>query len=551
MRVVIDSGLGRRAVFDPNNGLTRLITRRISKASAVQRAGRAGRQAPGVCYRLWHEQERLERRIRPEVLDADLSALALELARWGITEPERLCWPDPPPGGAYAKARELLVDLGALDNGARITAKGREMADLGVHPRLAAMLVHARRRNLAPLACDLAALLSERDPLPQAQSADIDLRLEALEDWRKMPRQSRDARFRRIDQATRHWRQRLAIEADLSAPLRSEAAALLMTAYPDRIAQNRGGDGLRFLLANGRGARLGELDPLRQADYLVAAHLDSGEREGRIHLALRASAAQLSETLEARIQQQESVQWNAQKQAVDALMERRLGALVLARRPSSNTKPETITLALIEGIRRTGMESLPWSAASRNFQQRVLSLAHWRPGDSWPTMTNEYLENNLENWLAPYLQGCSRLIDLRRIDIQAILSGMLSWPQRQRLDGLSPTHLAVPSGSRIALRYNAGLPPILEVRIQELFGLERTPTVCGGEIPVNLHLLSPARRPIQITQDLAGFWQRTYPEVRKELKGRYPKHAWPEDPWSASPTARAKPRPAKAGRQRT
>ncbi|MDX1251281.1 MAG: ATP-dependent helicase HrpB [Gammaproteobacteria bacterium] len=550
---VVDSGYARAPCFDPNSGLTRLDTIRVSRASAEQRTGRAGRLGPGHCYRLWSESTQLglQAQSAPEIIAADLAPLALELAQWGVHDAGSLAWLDPPPPGALAQARQLLAELGALDGKGVITALGQAMATLPAHPRLAHLLLEGNRLDMGALACDVAALLSERDILARdngARSCDMLERIEALTAFRIRGRagaQSHGAdpyACERIEQTTRQWRRLLNIKQPATSANDEDIGLLLALAYPDRIAAQREPNSGRYLLANGRGARLAHEDHLIKHPYLVAAQIDAGKTEGMIHLAAPVTAQALREHLAGRIQTQDVVRWHNQQQAIIARREERLGELVLASQPLQNAAPGTLRKAMLEGVRQLELEALPWTREAHEWQARVLSLRHWHPEDGWPDVSDTHLAATLEDWLEPYLDGITRRDHLSRLDMASILGNMLDWQQRARLDEGTPTHLTVPSGSRLRLQYTPGEPPVLAVKLQEMFGLGDTPRVAWGRIPVTLHLLSPAQRPIQVTQDLRGFWERTYTEVKKELKGRYPKHPWPDDPWNATPTARRKPR---------
>ena len=550
--VVVDAGWTRVPRFDPRSGLTRLDTARISADAAEQRAGRAGRLGPGACYRLWSEaaQGRLRPQRTPEILEADLAPLALELAHWGVGDPTALAWLDPPPSGALAQARALLTELEALDDQGRITPTGQTLAELPAHPRLAHLLRRGAALGHGTLAADLAALLEERDPLRGAHAfgSDLTARLEALRAFR---RDGRDGAGRwqadpgacvRVEQAARRWRQLLKLAEDSEPALEATTVGLLLAlAYPDRVARRRDGDAHRYLLANGRGARLLPGDPLAGRDWLVAAHLEAGVSEGRIWLAAPVDPVDLETHLAARLRNIAEVCWDARQSAVVARRERRLGSLALSGGPLADPDPEAVRRAMLDGVRQLGIASLPWTHELRDWQARVLSLRHWFPEDGWPDLTDVALAENLENWLGPWLGGLSRREHLSRLDLAAALHGLLVGRSRARLNELAPTHLLAPSGSRLRLRYTPGEPPVLAVKLQELFGLADTPRIADGRIRVTLHLLSPAQRPIQVTQDLLGFWERTYAEVKKELKGRYPKHPWPDDPWTATPTRRTRP----------
>jgi len=550
---VIDAGQSRLPRFDPNTGLTRLETVKVSRAAADQRAGRAGRLGPGVCYRLWTSstQSTLQPHTSPEILDADMAPLVLELAQWGVTDPAQLSWLDAPPAGAYAQAQDLLKRLEALDEQGRVTAAGRRMSTLALHPRLAHMLVQAEAVGQGVIAADLAALLSERDLMPktigQAKPVDIELRLQLLQCWREQGRQAviaagGDARVcKRVDQLSRQYRRSLKSNGKLPTDGIS-IGALLVNAYPDRVAQLRPASNSSYLLSSGRGASLPEGDLLSGADYLVAAQLDAGAVEGRIFLAATVVLSELRSEQKKHIKTLSTVQWNSRDQAVSSCTEDRLGVLVLAQHATKQMDSEAVSQAMLEGIKQMGIGALPWNDTLRAWQMRVLSLRYWQPDSEWPDVSDKMLTETVESWLLPWLAGISRKSHLQKLDLKAILYSMLNWEKQQLLEQGAPTSIQVPSGSRKRLTYQVGEPPVLAVRLQEMFGLVDTPTVCWGQVPVVLHLLSPAQRPIQVTQDLRGFWERTYTEVKKELKGRYPKHYWPDDPWCAKPTARAKPR---------
>jgi ATP-dependent helicase HrpB len=546
---VVDAGWARVPRFDPVSGLTRLETLRVTRAGAEQRAGRAGRLGPGVCYRLWSEgtQRGLQPHRLPEIAEADLAPLALDLAQWGVADPSRLAWLDPPPAAAYAQALDLLRDLGAVDAAGRITGQGRRMAGLPLHPRLAHMLLLGLGDGLGALACDLAALIEERDPLAALgaeRSADLEQRLEAVHAYRAAGaagarRLGADAAtLARVERSAAQIRRLLGVPARADGQGHDQAGLLLAAAYPDRIAQGRPGSPERYLLASGRGARIAAHDPLAGRPYLVAAHLDAGQAEGRIHLAASLQEAELRRSQAGRITRSEGVEWDERAAAVVARREERLGALVLASRPLAAPDPEAARGAMLEGVRRLGLQALPWTDSLREWQARVLSLRHWRGADGWPDVADAALLASLADWLGPFLHGVWRREHLVRVDLGGALRGLLPPALRGALEDGAPAQVRVPSGSRLRLRYTPGEAPVLAVRLQEMFGLADTPRVCWGQVPVVLHLLSPAHRPIQVTRDLRGFWERTYAEVRKELKGRYPKHHWPEDPWSAPPTAR-------------
>lgn len=545
--VVIDSGFVRVPQFDPRTGLTRLTTTRVSRASAEQRAGRAGRLGPGVCYRLWTEatQRGLIPQPTPEIRAADLAPLALELALWGAGA-DSLAWLDPPPAAALSQASDVLRQLGALDADGAITAEGRSMAGLPVHPRLAHLLIRAEKEKQADLGCDLAAILSERDLLSGAARKSCDLleRLEALAAFRmRGPAGARShgadpSGCARVNQAADQYRRLLRRSKPTGSTDLESAGRLLALAYPDRVATQRSPGGIQYRLASGRGARLPREEHRLRPPALVAASLDAGETEGVIYLAAAVQPSEIQKALVDHLTKLETVAWDAKIGRLVAQREVRLGELILESSPIAKPDPELKRAAVLDGVRRLGLSALPWSNEARELQARVGSLRSWLPDENWPDVSDTALEVDLETWLGPFLDPVTRREDLTRLDLVGILGSRLDYKQSRRLDQAAPTHLTVPSGSRLRLEYRPGESPVLAVKLQEMFGLADTPRVADGKIPVTLHLLSPAKRPIQVTQDLKGFWERTYPEVKKELKGRYPKHPWPDDPWSAPPTAR-------------
>jgi ATP-dependent helicase HrpB len=544
VRVVVDSGLRRSPRFDPTSGMSRLVTVKASLAAAAQRRGRAGRTEPGVCYRLWSaaSERALSAFDAPEIEAADLAPLALELAAWGIADPAALMLMTPPPAAALSQARALLRQLEAVDTENHATPHGRRMAELGVHPRLAHMMVRAEERGLGDLACDIAAILSERDLLKGRESdADLRHRVQLLRRDSNDPALDRNQRAR-VWQSALDWRRQLGVKKDAQSPV-AQSGQVLALAYPDRLAQRRGGAG-QFRLSNGRGAMLRPHDPLAGEDFLAVGSLDGDAREARIFLAAPIALAEIEEDFAGVIEIRDQLAWNARAETVDAKRERRLWSLVLEEKPLKKPQPDQLVVAMIEGIRTMGLEVLPWSGTARALQARVAFLL--RAGDerhAWPDLSDAALLAGLEEWLAPYLSGMTRRAHLANLDLMEALLARLDWKQRQALDELAPTHLTVPSGSRVPLDYQSGEVPVLAVRLQEMFGATDTPTVAGGKVQVLLHLLSPARRPVQVTRDLKGFWSSSYRAVKADMKGQYPKHHWPDDPLQAEPTARAKPRP--------
>ncbi len=511
--VVVDGGFRRLSRFDPATGLSRLVTARISRASADQRAGRAGRLGPGTCYRLWTEMlhRGLAARDRPEILDADLAPLALDLAAWGA-EPAALPFLDPPPEGALAAGRELLIRLGALDRSGAITPAGRRMARLGAHPRLAAILAAAGGSDGA-LAAELAALLEERDPLRAeggAAPADIRLRLGRLSGA--------------AARVAAHYRRRLGAPNAAADPDR--AGWLLAHGFPDRIAMRRGAPG-SFLLANGRAARLPADDTLANETFLAVAALDLSGPEARIRLAAPLSRDEVEAVADGRIATVETVGWDEAAGAVRARRRRVLDSLVLEETAIANPDPELIARGLCAGIRARGLHLLPWSEAARGVQARAALMRRLEPG--WPDLSDAALLATLEEWLAPHVVGLDSLAALARLDLAAILRGRLGAERAATLESALPAQLVLPGGGRVAIDYTRD-PPTLSARAQALFGLRELPPLAGGRLKLQVELLSPAGRPIAVTGDLGAFWRGGWAEVRKAMRGRYPKHDWPEDP---------------------
>ncbi|WP_338921674.1 ATP-dependent helicase HrpB [Pseudomonas silesiensis] len=548
VRVVIDAGLARVPRFDPGSGMPRLDTQRISRASATQRAGRAGRLEPGVCYRLWSQDqhEQLAAYASAEILSADLAGLALQLGRWGVA-PGQLVWLDVPPAAAYAQAQDLLERLGALDGDA-LTRHGQAMAELPAHPRIAHLLLRGQALGLADMACDVAALLGERDILRGA-GADLHSRLALLSGEERAARGAQGG-VQRARQLARQYRGYLRGKAaqPVSDPDHPRwLGALLALAYPDRVAQQRRAGGAEYRLANGRAALFAEADSLMKQPWLVIADLGSrqGQREERIYLAADFDPALFDSVLAEQVRCVDQLDWDEREGVLRAERQRKVGELILSREPLTGLDETARSQALVNLVRRKGLELLPWTPELRQWQARVALLRQLDlagKGESeWPDVSDAALLKSLEHWLMPYLGKVSRLSHFANLDLSSIVHNLLPWPLPQRLDELAPHHLSVPSGSSIRLDYSEQ-PPILAVRLQELFGLAETPRIAGGRQVVKLHLLSPARRPVQVTQDLANFWRSTYAEVKKDLKGRYPKHYWPDDPLVAEATARIKPR---------
>lgn len=557
VRCVVDSGLHNSPVFDPGTGMSALVTQRVSRASADQRRGRAGRTAPGTCIRLWPEAQhpRLAAHAGAQILQQDLAPLALELALWGARTPDELKWLDPPPPAAFSRATALLAQLGALDGEGRVTAHGRVMAGLGLHPRLAHMLIVASRLGATALGADIAAVLSERDLLRtegDSPSADIDHRLAALRGSGELPAGASVQRgaLARVRALAQRWRRLPALRSrgpDKQATVSS--GLLLAIAYPDRIATRRPGRHHCYRLSSGRGACLRRGDPLAAQPWLSVASADAGTTDGRIFLAASLDPADIEHHFADNIRAETLVQWNDTDKAVTAASVRRLGALTLDEKPLAAPPTDEVARALLEGLRQAGLDALPWTEKTRCLRQRVHWLSQVEPppgGLDWPSMDDATLLEEADAWLLPWLDGLSRLSHLRRLDLAAVMNARLLPAQHAALPRLAPTRITVPSGSRHRLDYavdpSQGQTPVLRVKLQELFGLTETPRVAGGQVPVTVHLLSPAGRPVQVTRDLASFWHNTYDEVRRDLKGRYPKHYWPDDPHTAVATSRVRPR---------
>lgn len=549
VRIVIDSGLTRISRFSPRTGMAHLETVKVSRGGANQRRGRAGRLEPGVCYRMWTLQEEATHteNANPEIMEADLTALVLELAVWGTQDPKDLLWLTLPPKAAFDQARELLYQLGALSLDGRITSHGQKMAAISLHPRLSHMIFCGISLGYGNLACEIAALLSQRNLFQGNRiiaDADIRLRIEVLhrsakqEIERALLEDNIDtAILQRIQAEIRYWKQIFFLSArDVDE---SDVCGLLLAfAYPDRIGQGRG-DG-RFLLRNGHGSMLKEDQILAKVPYLVAAELGGDQgREHRIFLGAPIDVRALRHHFKEQIEMEDVIAWDHEAQAVRARRYERIGALVLGNTPIQECDSAKVSAALLQGIATEGLVILPWTKAACQFRQRLMFM-HCAHTD-WPDVSDEALLVNLEQWLGPYIYGMNTREQLQHLNLATALGSMLSWEQGQKLNDWAPTHIFVPSGQRISIDYSDPLMPVLAVRLQEMFGLEETPRIGQGKVTLTLHLLSPARRPVQITRDLASFWRNTYSAVKKDLMGRYPKHYWPDDPLQALPTHRIRP----------
>lgn len=526
IRLVVDSGLERTTRFDPRTGLTRLVTQRISQASMIQRAGRAGRLEPGICWHLCAKEqaERAAEQAEPEILHSDLSSVWMELLQWGCHDLTQLSWLDMPPESAVSAAQQLLLQLGAIDAEGKLSSLGRKMSVCGCEPRLAAMLIAGSEESLDGLATAalLAAILEEP---PRGYSSDMGY-------WLDRPQSHWQRRAKQLAQRVARGEGR--VDSDL-------AASLLARAFSDRIAQRRGLDG-RYLLANGLGAALPQDDALARAGWLVSPALLQGHNspDAKILLAMPLEIDALVQKLPQLVTQQTAVEWDEEKGTLRAWRRWNIGRLSLRAQPLAKPSEEELQQALIGWIRQQGLQVLTWDTAAGQLRTRLQCAQEWLPEVDWPPMDDDALLDSLEQWLLPSLTGVKDIRALRQVNIADALGRLLNWSLRQRLDSALPSHYTVPTGSRLPLRYEVHRPPVLAVRLQEVFGEQRSPQVAEGRVAVVLELLSPAHRPLQITADLAAFWQGAYREVQKEMKGRYPKHAWPDDPAQALPTRRIK-----------
>jgi len=547
VRVVIDAGLAREPRYDPNSGFARLDVVNIAQASADQRAGRAGRVAEGWAWRLWPQSQRLEAQRRPEIAQVELASLALELAAWGSDD---LRFVDTPPAGALAAARELLQRLAALSDSGTLTPLGRRMLTLGTHPRLAAMLMAAAGGVEQALACDLAALVEARDPLRQGGDA-LAARWRALAAFRqgRVPHDANRGGLAAIDAASKQWRRRLRCEAAPPASVEAhQLGDLLAHAFPDRIAARHPTDPLRYLLANGRSARLFDPSDLRGEPWLVAVELRYEARDALLLRAAPVDENRLRRDFADRFKQEDVVRWDAEKRALVARRETRFDRIVLDSRSAGRVDPAHAAQALTDAVAELGLDALPWTEGLRQWQARALAVRAWMPALELPDVSDATLLATLPTWLTPAFNGRTRLDALDESSLGEALKSPLPWAQRQLIDRHAPVRITVPSGMERPIHYTLDADgvtpqaPVLAVKLQELFGLSDTPRIADGRIQLTLHLLSPGGRPLQVTQDLRNFWANTYAEVKKEMKGRYPRHPWPDDPWTANATHRAKPR---------
>lgn len=534
IKIVVDTGFGRVSRFDPKSGLSRLETVQISKDSADQRAGRAGRLSPGVCYRMWTSatHQRLAEHRTPEIMEADLAALVLDLAQWGITNIEQLTWLSPPPKASVTQALETLTNLNAIENG-RITEHGKQLHQLACHPRIAHMLLKAKDDNAVALAADIAAILEERDPLPKDLGIDINLRIEALR--RARQNNSLGNKFTRIEKVAESYRRLLNAEPDNGVVDVFETGLLLAYAYPERIAFARPGNNAQFQLANGKYATAGHRDDLAHEPWLAVAHMDTRDGLGKIFMASPLNPKDLLPM----VKEKQIITWDTRRGGLIATKDLRIGSIVLQSKPLPNPDESYLQEAISNAIKTGGEQLLNFDEKMQQLQNRILSLRKWNPNEGWPDVSTTTLLLTNSEWLMPYLNNIKKPEELKKIDLHDALLNSLDWNLQQALNELTPTKINVPSGSAISVEYLPnGETPILSVRLQEVFGLADTPKINGGKISVVMHLLSPGFKPVQVTSDLRSFWNNTYFEVKKELQRRYPKHAWPDEPWEAKAVAK-------------
>lgn len=538
IKIVVDSGFGRTSKFDPNSGLSRLETVRISRDSADQRAGRAGRLSPGVCYRMWSKvtHQRLTDHIVPEIMEADLASLVLDMSQWGIVDIQQMTWLTPPPKGPLMQATDLLHQLEAMEDG-RITTHGKRMLKLPCHPRIAHMLLLAEADNQLELATDIAALLEEKDPLGREMGIDLNTRIDALRVHR---RENRDGRkLARIEKIAKQYRSLFDIQSDDSAVDPYETGILLTHAYPERIAFARPGNNAQFQLSNGRYAMAGHREDLAAEPWLAISHIDARDGMGKIFMASPLNPRDLAPLAK----EKEVITWDSEDGGLVANLNLCIGNIVLKSTPLPDPDPSHLVAAIIDAIKKEGEQLLDFNEEVQQWQNRVISLRRWNPTQAWPEVSTSSLLLTSTEWLSPYLANVRKPEDLKKINLKDVLQHSLTFEQQKLLNKIAPTHLAVPSGSKIKLQYrDNGEVPVLAVRIQEVFGLSETPTVNGGTKGVLMHLLSPGYKPVQITSDLKSFWASTYFEVKKELKRRYPKHVWPDNPSEEPATRFAKRR---------
>jgi ATP-dependent helicase HrpB len=538
---VVDSGLARTARFDVRRGMSGLVTVPVSKAVADQRRGRAGRQQPGVCYRLWTEAEQaqLPDYPQPEIKTTDLAPLVLNLAQWGALTGNKLRFLDPPPDAHLSQARTLLEELDAIDKNGKLTAHGRAMAELPLHPRFASMILRGMEFGFGALACDIAALLEERDILAGKKDTDIDLalRLHTL----NQKRRDNEGIYERIISQANRLRQLVGIHSESKKTEESASGILLALAYPERMARRRENNSSRFQMASGTTGVLPKGSLLAREEFLAVGEVDNIGAEVRISLAAPLAKKDIQHVFAKDIIEEEEIHWSPGDEAVIARNISRLGAITISEQ-NIELRGEKVNAAMIDGVRQMSLESLPWDKESRAFRQRILWLKKYSPSpDTIPDFSDSALLDSLDIWLLPFLDCIWKKEQLAKLPLLTILKSQFTHSLMRQLDSLAPSHLPLPSGSVVALDYSGTLP-VLAVRLQELFGQVDTPKICRGEVNVLIHLLSPARRPLAVTQDLHSFWTNTYPEIRSQLRARYPKHVWPENPLTAKPTNKTKKR---------
>mgnify|MGYP001627184101 CR=1 FL=1 len=529
--IVIDTGYGRTSKFNPRSGLSRLETIRISKDAADQRAGRAGRLGPGICIRMWSiaTQHRLDDFRTPEILESDLAFLVLDLLAWGVADIHSLTWLSAPPKGNVEQAKEVLTQLDAIEDN-RLTAHGKQMHQIPAHPRISHMLVMAAASNKVGLAADVAAVLEEKDPLDGESGVDINLRLEALRRARKENLHIKG--LQKIEKISKQYRQLLKVDADNGIVDPYETGLLLAYAYPERIASARPGNNAQFQLANGKLAMMNHRDDLAHEPWLAIAHLDARDGMGKIFMASPINPRDLAPLVKTR----EVIQWDYKKGELNAQMQLSIGSIVLKASPIQKVDEGSIQQTLISAVQVDGHQLLDWNDQVIQLQNRILSLRIWNPEMDWPDVSTATLLEEPGRWLLPYLTGIRKKEHFRKLDLKNILLSFLDYPLQQSVDQLAPPTIQVPTGSAIQIQYNPhGEPPVLPVRLQELFGMKETPKVNSGRNTLLLHLLSPGFKPVQVTSDLMSFWNNTYFEVKKDLKRRYPKHYWPDNPLEAMP----------------
>lgn len=532
VRIVVDSGLARVPRYEPDIGLTRLETVRVSRAAADQRRGRAGRTEPGVCYRLWDEPQTasLAPYTQPEILSADLSSLVLDLAQWGVTDPAALSFLDPPPQPAWKEAKSLLSELNALDGDGRITVEGKSLRALALPPRLARMIVDSHRAGAGEAAAEIAAILTERGL--GGDSADLEHRRDQF-------RRDRSPRAASARDLARRWAAQVAASEEAGSQDDLSTGLMLAYAFPDRVARNRGNGS--FVLANGRGASVEQTSSLARAPYIAIGEMTGTAASGRILLAAQITQDEIERHFEKHIEAVDEISFDRGAMALRARRRRALHAITLSEATLAVSPSEETARVFADGLIAAGLDRLPWSKAAKQWRDRVMFLRK-AEGDSWPDLSDAGLIARRDDWLVPALYDKIALKDISAGDLSDALMALLPWEMRARLDREAPTHFEAPTGTVLAIDYEAEQGPTIAVRLQELFGLNTHPSIAAGKVPLVLELLSPAQRPVQVTRDLPGFWRGSYAAVRSDLRGRYPRHPWPEDPASAPPTRRVKPR---------